>query len=44
MIYLHTGSAAVAIVWLVPLFLFGNLTTMLYFAINYDSLMAKFLT
>jgi hypothetical protein len=42
-IYLHTGSAMVALIWLVPLFLFGNLATMLYFAVNYDSLMTKFI-
>jgi hypothetical protein len=43
-IYLHTGSAMVALIWLVPLYMFGNLATLLYFAINYDSLMTKFLT
>lgn len=42
-IYLHTGSAMVALIWLVPLFMFGNLATLLYFAINYDSILAKFL-
>lgn len=41
-IYLHTGSAFVALIWLVPLYLFGNLATLLYFAVNYDSIMAKF--
>jgi hypothetical protein len=42
-IYLHTGSAVVALIWLVPLFLFGNLATLLYFAVNYDSILTKFL-
>jgi hypothetical protein len=42
-IYLHTGSAMVALIWLVPLYLFGNLATLLYFAVNYDSILTKFL-
>lgn len=43
LIYLHAGSPAIALVWIVPLYLFGNLATLLYFAINYDSIMTKFL-
>lgn len=43
-IYLHTGSVTVALLWLVPLFLFGNLATLLYFAVNYDSILTRFLS
>lgn len=42
-IYLHSGSALVALLWLVPLIAFANLATLLYFAINYDSIVARFL-
>lgn len=42
-IYLHSGSALVVLLWLVPLIAFANLATLLYFAINYDSIVAKFL-
>lgn len=41
-IYLHSGSVLVAVLWLVPLIAFVNLATLLYFAINYDSIVARF--
>jgi hypothetical protein len=43
LIYLHSGSVLVVLLWLVPLIAFANLATLLYFAINYDSIVAKFL-
>jgi hypothetical protein len=41
-IYLHSGSVFVVLLWLVPLIVFANLATLLYFAINYDSIVARF--
>jgi hypothetical protein len=31
------------LLWLVPILAFANLATLLYFAIHYDSLVARFL-
>lgn len=42
-VYLNEGSLLVALLWLVPTLAFGNLATLLYFAIHYDSIVAKFL-
>jgi hypothetical protein len=42
-IYLNEGSVLVLCLWLLPLFLFANLATLLYFAMNYDSLIAQFM-
>jgi hypothetical protein len=39
-IYLNEGSILVLCLWLLPLILFANLATLLYFAMNYDSLVA----
>ncbi len=41
-IYLHSGSIMIALLWLVPCILFGNLATLLYFAIHYNSIVEKF--
>ena len=41
-IYLHEGTVAV-LTWLVPTILFANLSVLLYIALNFDSLVARFL-
>ena len=41
-IYLNEGSLLVLALWLVPLILFANLATLLYFAMNYDSIIKHF--
>jgi tryptophan-rich sensory protein len=43
LIYLHTGSVGIALFWLIPCLIFGNLATLLYFAIHYNSLVEKLL-
>jgi hypothetical protein len=40
-IYLHEGSLA-ALAWLVPVLLFANLATLLYVAIHFEALVARF--
>jgi len=42
-VYLNEGSALVALLWLVPTLAFANLATLLYFAIHYDAIVARFL-
>ena len=42
-VYLNEGSALVTLLWLVPTLAFANLATLLYFAIHYDSIVARFL-
>lgn len=39
---LHAGSPWVALVWMPALYLFGNLATLLWFAIHFDGLVARF--
>ena len=41
-IYLHQGSLLVVALWLVPVLLFANLATLLYVAIHFESLVARF--
>jgi len=41
-IYSH-GGAVILLLWIVPVFINANLFTLLYFALNYDSLVAHFL-
>ena len=43
LIYLNEGSLLVVAFWLVPTILFANQATLLYIAMNYDSLVANFL-
>lgn len=43
LIYLNTGSVLAFLIWLVPMTLFGNLATLLYLAVNYDSILSHFL-
>lgn len=42
-IYLNEASLWVLGFWLLPLILFVNLTTLLYVALNYDSLVSNFM-
>jgi hypothetical protein len=41
-IYLHQGSALVLAAWLIPVLLFANLATLLYVAIHFETLVARF--
>ena len=41
-IYLHGGSL-VFLLWIIPVLINANLFTLLYFALNYDSLVAQFI-
>jgi hypothetical protein len=40
-VYLHEGPLA-ALAWLVPVLLFANLATLLYVAIHFEALVARF--
>jgi len=42
-VYLNEGSVLTTLLWLLPTLAFANLATLLYFAIHYDSIVAKFL-
>jgi hypothetical protein len=42
LIYLNEGSVGVLLVWLVPLIIFANLATLLYLAIHFDQIVARF--
>lgn len=42
-IYLHGGSF-IFLCWLIPIIINANLFTLLYFALNYDSLVAQFIS
>ncbi len=42
LIYLHEGPIAV-LIWIVPILVFANLITLLYLAINFDSIVARFI-
>jgi hypothetical protein len=41
-VYLHEGSLLVTLIWLVPALVYGNLATLLYVAIHFDSIVARF--
>lgn len=41
-IYLNEGSVWILLAWLVPMLLFANLATLLYVALNFESLVAHF--
>ena len=41
-IYLNEGSLLIMALWLLPVLLFANLATLLYFAKNYDSIVSLF--
>ncbi|MEW6737591.1 MAG: hypothetical protein AB1489_40290 [Acidobacteriota bacterium] len=42
-IYLHEHSIVVLVLWFIPILLFANLATLLYVAIHFESLVARFL-
>ena len=42
-IYMHGGSV-VLLLWIVPILINANLFTLLYFSLNYDSLVAHFIS
>lgn len=42
-IYLHSGSALVALAWLLPVLLFVNLATLVWFLLHFDALAARLL-
>jgi hypothetical protein len=41
-IYRHQGSVLVLAAWLIPVLLFANLATLLYVAIHFEALVARF--
>jgi hypothetical protein len=41
-IYLH-GGVFVLLIWLIPVLIYANLATLLYLALNYDSLISHFM-
>lgn len=42
LIYLNEGSLLVLLLWVLPTLAFGNLATLLYVALHYDTLVARF--
>lgn len=43
-VYLHEGTALVVLLWLLPVVLFVNLATLLYLAIHFDAIVARFVS
>jgi hypothetical protein len=41
-IYLNEGSAFVTLAWLIPTLIFGNLVTLIYFVLNFATLVGHF--
>jgi hypothetical protein len=41
-IYLNEGSLLILAFWFVPIILFANLATLLYIAMNFDSIVSRF--
>lgn len=41
-IYLNEGSSLVALAWLLPVLIYANQATLLYFAVHFDELIARF--
>ncbi len=42
LIYLHSGSIVVLLLWFLPVLFFANLATLVFLALNYDALIAGF--
>ncbi len=42
-IFLHEGSLLITALWFVPIFIFANLATLVYLALNFESLIAYFI-
>lgn len=40
LIYLHTGSVLILLLWAVPILIFANMATLVFLALNYDALIA----
>ena len=43
-IYLNEQSLLLLVLWFIPIFIFANLATLLYIALNYDSIIAHFVS
>ena len=43
-IYLNEGSLLILLIWFLPIFVFANLATLIYLALNYDSVVAYFVS
>jgi hypothetical protein len=44
LMYLNEGSLLVLLLWAVPMLIFANLATLLYLALNYQSIVAHFVS
>ena len=44
LMYLNEGSLVVLLLWAVPMLIFANLATLLYLALNYQSIVAHFVS
>ena len=44
LIYLNEGSWLITLLWLLPILVFANLATLVYLALNYDALIAHFVS
>jgi hypothetical protein len=42
-IYLNEASVAVTLLWLIPTLILGNIVPLIYFIINFDSLINHFI-
>jgi hypothetical protein len=40
-VWLNEASLPILLFWLVPTLIYGNMTTLLYFALNYEQIVAK---
>ena len=43
LIYLNEGSILVLAIWILPILIYANLITLVYVAINYDSIISHFI-
>lgn len=44
LICLHEGTALALLIWLIPVFCFVNLATLLYLALHFDAIIARFIS
>ncbi len=42
LIYLNEGSIWIVLLWILPILIFANLATLLYLAIHFDQILARF--
>jgi hypothetical protein len=40
-IYFHEGSIVAVLIWILPVLIYANQVTLLYFAVNFDSIVAR---